>query len=152
MGSVYGQAYTESSANFNAELEQNIGVANSQYEYQQQFKCNGNSQLGKVGDGEGYSSFSQLKNAVGSPGEGKHWHHIVEQSQIEKSGFSPEQVHNTSNIIAVDKATHAQISGYYNTKTFDFTNGLSVRDWLAGKSFEEQYEFGLNVLRMFGVI
>jgi len=29
---------------------------------------------------------------------------------------------------------------------------MRVRDYLAGKSFEEQYEFGLKVLRDFGVI
>jgi hypothetical protein len=89
---------------------------------------------------------------LGSPGEGNAWHHIVEQSQIKKSGFDPTQIHNTNNLIAVDKATHAKISGYYNTSTFQFTNGLKVRDWLAGQSFEAQYEFGLKVLRDFGVI
>ena len=26
-----------------------------------------------------------------------------------------------------------------------------VRDWLAGKSYESQYEFGIQVLKMFGV-
>lgn len=61
-------------------------------------------------------------------------------------------IHNTSNIIAVDSATHAKITGYYNTTTFRFTNGLSVRDWLVGQSYEYQYEFGLDVLRQFGVI
>lgn len=76
----------------------------------------------------------------------------MEQSQIKKSGFSPEQIHNTNNIIAVDHATHMRITGYYNTKSFDFTNGLSVRDWLAGQSYEEQYSFGLDVLKRFGVI
>ena len=45
-----------------------------------------------------------------------------------------------------------RITGYYNTKSFDFTNGLSVRDWLAGQSYEEQYSFGLDVLKRFGVI
>jgi len=89
---------------------------------------------------------------LGSPGEGNAWHHIVEQSQIKKSGFAPTQIHNTNNLIAVDKATHAKISGYYNTSTFQFTNCLKVRDWLAGQSFEAQYEFGLKVLRDFGVI
>ena len=101
---------------------------------------------------QGYKSFNDLKKAIGSAGERKDWHHIVEQSQIEKSGFSPEQIHNTDNIIAVDHATHMKITGYYNTKSFDFTNGLSVRDWLAGQSYEEQYSFGLDVLRRFGVI
>ena len=101
---------------------------------------------------QGYDSFRKLKNAIGSPGEGNHWHHIVEQSQIGKSGFSAQQIHNTSNIIAVDAATHAKITGYYNTTTYKFTGGLSVRDWLAGQSYEYQYEFGLNVLREYGVI
>ena len=101
---------------------------------------------------QGYSSFRKLKKNIGSAGEGKDWHHIVEQSQIRKSGFSPYQIHNTSNVIAIDKATHAKITGYYNTTSFGFTNGLSVRNWLSGQSFEEQYEFGINVLREFGVI
>ena len=101
---------------------------------------------------QGYSSFKSLKKAIGSAGEGNDWHHIVEQSQIKKSGFSPELIHNTDNIIAIDHATHMKITGYYNTKSFDFTNGLSVRDWLAGQSYEKQYNFGLDVLRKFGVI
>ncbi|MDD5928543.1 MAG: hypothetical protein PUC37_01945 [Spirochaetales bacterium] len=100
----------------------------------------------------GYSSFGKLKKALGSAGDGKQWHHIVEQSQIKKSNFSPTQIHNTDNIIAIDAATHAKISGYYSTKSFRFTNGLSVRDWLVGKSFEEQYNFGLEVLKQYGVI
>lgn len=60
-------------------------------------------------------------------------------------------IQNTDNLVAVDKATHAKISGYYNTKSFEFTGGISVRNWLAGQSFEKQYEFGMNVLKQFGV-
>ena len=100
----------------------------------------------------GYNSFKDLKNAIGSAGEGKHWHHIVEQSQIGKSGFSVTKIHNTSNIFALDESTYAKVTGYYNTTTFRFTNGLSVRNWLAGQSYEYQYEFGLKILREFGAI
>jgi hypothetical protein len=83
----------------------------------------------------------------------KHWVHQekVEQSQITKSGFDPTQIHNTNNLIAVDKATHAKISGYYSSKQA-FTGGKTVRDWLAGQSFEAQFEFGIDVLKKFGVI
>ena len=101
---------------------------------------------------QGYSSFRKLKKAIGSPGEGKHWHHIVEQSQINKSGFSSELINNTDNIFALDAATHAKVTGYYNRTTLEFTHGLSVRNWLSGLSFQEQYDFGVNVLRSFGVI
>ena len=89
---------------------------------------------------------------MGPAGEGKAWHHIVEQYQIKKSGFDPQQIHNTNNLIPVDSTIHAKISGYYNTTTFQFTNGQKLRDWLAGQSFEVQYNFGLEVLRTFGVI
>ncbi len=99
-------------------------------------------------NGKGYDTFKQLKNALGSPGEGNEWHHIVEQSQIIKSGFSPQIIQNTNNIYAVSKTTHHAISGYY-TSIQPFTGGLRVRNWLAGQSYEYQYEFGLNVIKMF---
>lgn len=41
---------------------------------------------------KGYSSFDALKRDIGSPGPDKQWHHIVEQSQIQRSGFSSEQI------------------------------------------------------------
>lgn len=106
----------------------------------------------KNADNLGFNTFDALKKHLGSPGEGNHWHHIVEQSQIKKSGFSATEINNTGNVIAVDAATHAKITGYYNTTTFDFTGGLSVRNWLAGQSFEMQYEFGMKVLKQYGVI
>lgn len=99
----------------------------------------------------GYDSFRQLKKALGSPGEGMNWHHIVEQSQIKKSGFSPQQIHNADNVLAVDKATHSKISGFYSSIR-PFTDGLKVRDWLSGQSFEAQYNFGIQVLKDFGVL
>jgi hypothetical protein len=85
-------------------------------------------------------------------GEGKEWHHIVEQSQIGKSGFAKEMVHNPDNMIALDKSVHRQITAFYNSTKNPITNGLSVREWLAGQSFEYQYEYGMKVLRQFGVL
>lgn len=41
---------------------------------------------------KGYSSFDALKRDIVSPGPDKQWHHIVEQSQIQRSGFSSEQI------------------------------------------------------------
>ncbi|KJR46899.1 Guanosine polyphosphate pyrophosphohydrolase/synthetase [Desulfosporosinus sp. I2] len=101
---------------------------------------------------KGFNSFNALKKELGSAGEGKAWHHIVEQNQIRKSGFSPQQIHNTNNVIAVDSATHAKISGYYNSIRPDISGNMRVRDWLAGQSYEYQYEFGIDVLKQFGVI
>ena len=96
----------------------------------------------------GYPSFSAYKKTEGSAGVGKEWHHIVEQSQVTKSGFAPESIHNTGNMVSIDATVHRKISGYYSSKQ-PFTNGMTVRDWLANQDFKTQYEFGLSVLEMF---
>ena len=103
---------------------------------------------GASSTGKGFDSFRQLKKEVGSPGEGNEWHHIVEQSQTTKSGFSSQMIQNTNNIVSISKATHRTISGYYSSVQ-PFTNGMIVRNWLAGQSFNAQYEFGINVIKMF---
>lgn len=40
------------------------------------------------GAGKGFDNFNALKKNLGPAGKGKAWHHVVEQSQIQKSGFS----------------------------------------------------------------
>jgi len=103
------------------------------------------------GAGKAFDNFNAFKKELGSAGEGKAWHHIVEQNQIQKSSFSPQQIHNTNNVIAVDSATHAKISGYYNSIDPRLSDTMRVRDWLAGQSFETQSQFGMDVLKRFGV-
>ena len=103
---------------------------------------------GAASTGKGFDSYKQLKKEIGSPGAGNEWHHIVEQCQIAKSGFSPQLVQNTSNIMSIGKSTHRAISGYYSSVQ-PFTDGLTVRNWLVGQSFSAQHEFGLNVIKMF---
>ena len=103
---------------------------------------------GATSAGKGFDTYRQLKNEIGSPGAGNEWHHIVEQSQIAKSGFSPQMIQNTNNIMSISKTTHRAISGYYSSVQ-PFTDGMIVRNWLAGQSFSAQYEFGINVIKMF---
>ena len=100
---------------------------------------------------KGFDTFRKLKKFLGSPGKGNQWHHIVEQTQIDKSGFDPAKIHNTNNIISVAKEIHQKISAHYSSIQ-DFTNGMRVRDWLAGQSYQTQYEYGLKILCDLGVI
>ena len=63
--------------------------------------------------GIGFNTFDEAKKILGSAGEGNAWHHIVEQSQIKNSGFEPQMVHNTNNLIAIPHgkgSVHAQIT------------------------------------------
>jgi len=39
--------------------------------------------------------------------------------------------------------------GYYSSKQY-FTDGQTVRNWLKPQSFEDQYNFGIQILKDFG--
>ena len=108
----------------------------------------GSAYFSTISSGKGFDTYNQLKKEIGSPGDGRQWHHIVEQCQITKSGFSPQSIQNTNNIISLSKTTHSAISGYYSSIQ-PFTNGMTVRNWLVGQSFDAQRKFGLNVIKMF---
>jgi hypothetical protein len=98
-----------------------------------------------------FKSMRDFKNELGSAGEGKNWHHIVEQTPGNVERFGPEALHNTENVIAIDSNVHREISAFYSSKQ-EFTDNMVVREWLRGKSYEEQRAFGLMILRRFGVI
>jgi hypothetical protein len=111
--------------------------------------------VGSVGGG-GFKTFKEFKSFLGSPGEGNQWHHIVEQAQqnASRAGFAAEEINSVENIIALQSgkdSIHSAISGYYSRK-FNWTGGLTVRDWLANKSFQEQFEFGMNYLKNYGQV
>ena len=75
-------------------------------------------------------------------------HHIVEQCQQRKSGFTRAQIQAPQNKITLSYDVHRKISGYYSSKPPEF-GGLRVRDWLKGQSFEAQTEFGWKIIRQY---
>jgi hypothetical protein len=84
-----------------------------------------------------------LRRYLGSAGVDMQWHHIVEQSQIPQ--FGPEAIHDVKNVVAVPTEIHQAINAIYSSKP-RFADGSTVREWLRGKSFAEQYEFGVQQL------
>ena len=96
-------------------------------------------------DGFASSLPASYRGDLGSPGAGNVYDHVVEQSQIGRSGFAPEEIHNPFNMNPVSAETNQLKANYYSSKQF-FTGGGTVRDWLTGQSFADQYEFGMDVL------
>lgn len=96
----------------------------------------------------GYRTFPLLKKHLEKK-DGYDWHHIVEQCQIRRSGFSPYVINSPTNVILIPRETHVLISAYYSSKPEGMTQ--IVRDFLTGKSFEFQYAFGIKVLVEYGV-
>jgi hypothetical protein len=104
-----------------------------------------------------FRSFSSLKNALGDPGAGRQWHHLVEQCQgfLDRSNFDVGRINSVRNVVSLDVDTHKLVSAFYSSVPIDQvqfnTGGRRFRDWLNGQSFEAQYEWGLRVLREHGV-
>ncbi|WP_298545378.1 hypothetical protein [uncultured Aquimarina sp.] len=105
--------------------------------------------------GRGYSSFDKFKAVEGNASSGNALHHIVEQNgykRLNQQKFGKTNIHNTKNIIDIPNGAgelHRRVTGYYNSIT-PFTNGKTVREWLSTQSFQEQYDFGIKVLRELG--
>jgi hypothetical protein len=105
----------------------------------------------------GYKSFRAFKSAMGPAGPGKAWHHIVGQTPSNVAKFGPESVHNTGNLMKLPHgkgSIHAKISGYYSSIRPGVTGSstMTVRQWLATKSYQFQYDFGIQTLKQFGLV
>jgi RHS repeat-associated protein len=110
--------------------------------------------VGRAGSkaaGHGFRSFSAFKRAMGRAGDGRNWHHIVEQTPANVRRFGPETIHNTQNLINLDSAVHREVSAYYS-RIQPFTGGQTVRQWLSTQSLDAQHQFGTQVLRDFGAV
>ena len=102
---------------------------------------------------DSYSAFNKidLEKRFGPAGDGYEYHHIVEQGP-NASSLPADQLQSTSNIVRVPRLVHEEISGYY-TKTQEIEGRMtSLREFLRGKSFSEQYKYGVDALRDVGVI
>jgi hypothetical protein len=95
-----------------------------------------------------WGSYSGFRSAMGSAGEGKQWHHIVEQTPGNVKRFGPHALHNTENVIPLDKALHAQVSSFYSSIQQEITGSktMTVRQWLSTQPFDAQRKFGLEAI------
>ena len=93
-----------------------------------------------------FNSFRAYKKAMGSPGTNCDWHHLVEQCQAKakRSGFNKADINTFSNMRKTPKDVHTEISKYYSQKQIG-TGNLTFRDWLNGKSFDEQQKIGERI-------
>jgi hypothetical protein len=77
-------------------------------------------------------------------------HHIVEQTP-NKNTIPKDQIEARENVVKIPYYIHRDISDWYSTPNEKY-DGKTPREYLRGKSFEEQYQFGLDVLRDRGVL
>jgi hypothetical protein len=70
---------------------------------------------------------------------------VVEQSQIARSGFTPDEINNPFNMNPVAAKVNQLKANYYSSIQ-PFSQGMTVRDWLTNQSFVDQYNFGMETL------
>ncbi len=55
------------------------------------------------------------------------------------------------NLVRISTFVHWEINAWYSTPNENF-GGLSPRDYLRSKSWDERWQVGMDALRMFGVL
>lgn len=93
---------------------------------------------------DSFDSARAIKNYLGPAGDGKSWHHIVEEPKTDQ--FGPQAIHTFDNMVPLPNVDHHAIGGFYSSKQ-EISEGQKVRDWLRGQPFDKQYEFGLKQLK-----
>ncbi|KAF5042917.1 hypothetical protein DSECCO2_507700 [anaerobic digester metagenome] len=103
------------------------------------------------GASQGFRSFSSFKRAMGPAGPGQAWHHIVEQNPANIAKFGPEAIHNTGNMMKLPHGAgsiHMKVTGHYNSLMPG--TSMRVRDYVNTLNYQQQYQYGLDVLKRFG--
>jgi hypothetical protein len=98
------------------------------------------------------AALEELQARAQRPSEaGYEDHHIVGQFAQNRLQFGDDLIDSPENKVRIPTVRHRDINGYYS-KSSDRYDGLSPRDYLRGKSWDEQTRVGLKILRNNGVL
>ncbi|MBO5111334.1 MAG: RHS repeat-associated core domain-containing protein [Clostridia bacterium] len=106
------------------------------------------AELAEAGQ-DGYKTFKTAKKSMEAVTDIE-WHHLVEQSQIRRSGLIKTSINNSSNLVGIDRNLHQKISALYSSKPSflkDSSNFKTVRDWVSTLNYQQQYTFGVWALQ-----
>jgi hypothetical protein len=96
-------------------------------------------------------SYEKLQDGVGRHRRGYDDHHVVEQTWAEYFGFARSQIDDPSNLVSIPRLKHYQITGWYAARNERF-GGLSPRQYLSDKSWDERMRVGREALVIFKVL
>ena len=102
--------------------------------------------------GRGFNTFDEAKAAMGSARHGKEAHHIVSQHSANLSRFTATDIHNTRNLVLLDSNVHRTIITPHYNSIQPYSGGQRVYQWLSTQSFEQQFDYGLSLLKQHGTL
>jgi hypothetical protein len=75
-------------------------------------------------------------------------HHIVGQFAQNRQQFGDERIDSPENTVRIPTLRHLDINGWYSTPNAKY-DGLSPRDYLRSKSWDEQMQVGLSAIKQY---
>jgi hypothetical protein len=90
-----------------------------------------------------------LQQAASDPQTGYQIHHVVERASVKEDEAS--LIDAPDNLVRIPTLKHWQINGWYSRPTPDY-GGLSPRDYLRNRSWEERQQLGRYALIKFKVL
>ncbi len=96
-------------------------------------------------------SLEELQRAVSEPASGYEIHHVVEQTQAERDGFTREAIDSPDNLVRIPTLKHQEINGWYQRRNPDF-GWETPREYLSGRNWDVKRAVGLDALRIHGVL
>ncbi len=96
-------------------------------------------------------SLDELMQLAKEPASGYQIHHIVEQTSARASGFTQSEIDSPTNLVRIPTLKHYEINAYYATPNPDL-GGLTPREYLSNEPWYVRRDYGLSILRFFGVL
>ncbi len=96
-------------------------------------------------------SLEELQEAASTPRAGYDRHHIVEQTAAELFGYPKDQIDAPENTVLIPRMKHWEINAWFQTNSKEY-GGMTPREYLVGKDWDERTRVGVEALRMFGVL
>lgn len=96
-------------------------------------------------------SLQELQEAVSSPEKGYDIHHIVERATRNPDGSEDAMINAPDNLVRIPRWKHWELNRWYETRSEDY-GGLSPRQYLKGRGWDERRQVGLDGLRDVGIL
>lgn len=96
-------------------------------------------------------SLEELQQDASTAKLGYDVHHIVEQSSAEEAGYPRQMIDVPDNLVRVPRMSHWEINAWYQTPNWNY-GGLTPREYLSGKDWDERRRIGLDALTKYGVL
>ena len=100
---------------------------------------------------EGPKSLDELQRAVRNPQPGYEIHHIVEQTPARISELPSQLIDGPDNLVRIPTLKHWELNRWYETPN-ESTGGITPREYLKDKDWEERRKIGLEGLQEIGVL